>query len=227
MADWSLPSLSSSYANFLAYLKGRDDDAVRLNDSRATAPTNPVDHAKKWNDTTKTFESRLSGIWNALILSIAGGGTGAATAAGARTNLDVYSKSEADANYAVPITTETGTLTSSVLMVTAGTYYDGPSVSLSPGTWFVHAFAYFQSSGGTPDYLVQMKLCSSTTVYAGAAMNTMTENGASMSVSAIITLGATTTIKLSAKCGTSGVVYIYPSAAETNDGTHINALKIG
>jgi len=227
MANWSLPSLTDLYTNFLTYLKARDDDATRMHDSRVTAATNVPDYAKRWNATTQTFQNWLSAAWSSIVLAVAGGGTGATTAAGARTNLDLYSTSEVDALVDAAMTTANSTLTSSVLLSSANTYYDGPSVTLAAGTWFVHAFAYFSSVAATPDDLIRMKLCSSTTVYAGSASNDMLAQGRSMSVSAIITLGAETTIKLSAKCAEAGVVYMYPSAAETNDGTQINAVKIG
>jgi len=144
MANWSLPSITDLYTNFLAYLKARDDDATRLNDSRVTAATNVPDYAKRWNDTTKTFQNWLSSAWTSVILSVAGGGTGASTAAGARTNLDVYSKAEADAAFTGVITTAENQLTGSVSLTTEATWYDGPTVSLSAGTWFIVGNLCFQ-----------------------------------------------------------------------------------
>jgi len=97
MANWSLPALTDLYTNLLTYLKGRDDDAVRLNDSRSSSASNLPDNAKRWNNTTAVFENWLSSVWSAIVLAVAGGGTGASTAAGARTNLGVPSVAEASA----------------------------------------------------------------------------------------------------------------------------------
>jgi hypothetical protein len=94
MSDWGLPTLTSAYTNFLSYLKGRDDDAVRLNDTRVTAATNLPDYAKRWNETLGLFQNWLSGAWGALRLAVAGGGTGADNAADARTNLGAASSSD-------------------------------------------------------------------------------------------------------------------------------------
>jgi hypothetical protein len=94
MADHSLPTLSSLYADFLSYLKARDDDAVRLNDTRVTAATNLPDYAKRWNETLGVFQNWLSGAWGALRLAVAGGGTGADNAADARTNLGAASSTD-------------------------------------------------------------------------------------------------------------------------------------
>jgi len=96
MADWSLPDVDEGYADVIDEINARDDDAVRMNDTRVADATSLPDHAKRWNNTLAVFQNWFSSAWSALVLAIAGGGTGATSAAGARTNLGVYSTTEVD-----------------------------------------------------------------------------------------------------------------------------------
>ena len=66
MADWSKPSLTDGYANFLAYLTARDVDVATM--FSAAAPTNPVDKMIRWNATNNQFEqfSASSSTWTQL-----------------------------------------------------------------------------------------------------------------------------------------------------------------
>jgi hypothetical protein len=97
MADWGKWVVTDTYTNIPTLDAGKDEDAVRLNDSRVTAATNLPAYAKRWNNGSGVFENWISPAWSAIIIAIAGGGTGASTAAGARTNLGVPSVSEAQA----------------------------------------------------------------------------------------------------------------------------------
>ena len=229
MANWNVPSLTDTYANFLAYFKARDDDAVRLNDSRATAATNVPDYSKRWNDTTKTFQNWLSAQWTSLVLAVAGGGTGATTAAGARTNLDVYSRAEADAAFATNLTNSSYYLAADVSLTTPGTYYDGPSVSLAAGTWLVTGQVLI--SKGTTSAI----LGASAVLYSGAtAISRVTQDitapaAASLvqiafTLSGIITIGSTTTVKISAASTYSGATMEY--FATSAYVSFIHAVKI-
>jgi hypothetical protein len=149
MANWSLPSLTDLYTNFLAYLKGRDDDAARLNDNRVANATNLPDYAKRWNNTTKTFQEWVSSIWGNLVMGVAGGGTGASNIRDARTNLSVYSIAEADAAFTINLDTEVGDTGVLVSMTTPATYYDAVSVTLAAGTWLVLGTVSVSSGGET------------------------------------------------------------------------------
>jgi hypothetical protein len=74
MADWNLPTLTSTYANFLSNMQARDVDAATM----AEAPTSPPDRYIKWVAASNRFERwRLSdSTWVPLVLSVSGGGTG-------------------------------------------------------------------------------------------------------------------------------------------------------
>ena len=84
MADWNQPTNASLYTNVLANLKDRDTDAGTL---FLSAPTNPVTGMIRYNRSTDLFEEYNGSSWVAIPISLAGGGTGAATAADARTGL--------------------------------------------------------------------------------------------------------------------------------------------
>ena len=95
MADWSKWELTDPYTGIRTQDDDKDKDAVRLNDTRVTSASNLPDYAKRWNATLGTFQNWLSSVWADIVLAVAGGGTGAITAAGARSNLGVPSVSEA------------------------------------------------------------------------------------------------------------------------------------
>jgi len=94
MANWSNPSLTSSYSDFLTQLKARDEDAASMADS----PTNPPTGYKRWNDTSKIFQNWSGSAWADLVLGLTGGGTGSASASGARTNLGLGTMATQNAN---------------------------------------------------------------------------------------------------------------------------------
>jgi hypothetical protein len=220
MSNWNLPGLTDLYTNFLAYLKSRDDDATRLNDTRVDNATNLPTYAKRWNDTTQTFQNWWSSAWSNLVLGIAGGGTGAATAATARTNLDVYSKAESDAAFATALTSASGDLSGDVALTTSEISYDGPSVSLVAGTWLIVGNVIVYKPGGGRMY-VEGRIVSGSTRVAYSFVQMTTASGAleaTLPLSHILIIGSTTTVKITAVSGTTGVTMLI--------GTTVRAVKI-
>ena len=67
MADWSLPSLTSSYSDFLTYIKDRDTDIATMFASGGTnLPTNAI----RWNATSNTFEKYSGATWSVLTANL-------------------------------------------------------------------------------------------------------------------------------------------------------------
>src|SRR6185295_20021704 len=100
MSDYSAPSLSSLYTDFLSQLKARDVDAITL---CLADPTNIPTGAIKWNRALDKFQEWSGSAWVDQPISIAGGGTGGATAADARTALGLGTMAVQNSN-AVAIT---------------------------------------------------------------------------------------------------------------------------
>jgi hypothetical protein len=67
MADWTLPSLTSTYSDFLTFLKARDDDSAKMFDGVGTGlPTNTI----KWNSTNNSFEKYNGTTWSILTTNL-------------------------------------------------------------------------------------------------------------------------------------------------------------
>lgn len=84
MSDWATPTLPTAYATFLSALTGRDVDAITL---QVAAATNPPTGAFRYVRASDKFQEWDGAAYQDKILALVGGGTGSATAAGARTNL--------------------------------------------------------------------------------------------------------------------------------------------
>jgi hypothetical protein len=64
MADWSLPTLSSTYTNFLAEVKNRDTDLALQFDG--TTSTNIPTGAIRWTSASNTWQKWTGSAWGAL-----------------------------------------------------------------------------------------------------------------------------------------------------------------
>lgn len=96
MADWNNPTTASNYStSVLQVLKARDFDAISL---CLADPTNMVDDMIKLVRSPVKFQRRSSGAWVDMLLDITGGGTGAATAGGARTALGLGTMATQDSS---------------------------------------------------------------------------------------------------------------------------------
>jgi hypothetical protein len=64
MADWSLPTLTSTYTNFLAEVKNRDVDLALQFDGTTT--TNLATGTIRWNSSANTWQKWTGSAWGAL-----------------------------------------------------------------------------------------------------------------------------------------------------------------
>lgn len=92
--DFNLPTLIGSYrSDFLDQIRANDAVLATMFDGSIAYSNQPTGAVKF---ASGVFQRWDSSIWNTETISIAGGGTGATTAAGARTALSVYSQAEID-----------------------------------------------------------------------------------------------------------------------------------
>ena len=89
MANWSNPTLTSTYTNFVTEVKGRDDDLARGLDPATTTTSNLPTNAIRWNSSTNLWEKFNGTSWAALstgyAISITGNAGTATTLQTART----------------------------------------------------------------------------------------------------------------------------------------------
>jgi hypothetical protein len=89
MANWNQPSLTDTYANFLAYLDARLDDLAYGLDPALTTVTNAPTSSVRWNSATNRWEKYNGTAWAALsssyAIDISGNAATATTLATART----------------------------------------------------------------------------------------------------------------------------------------------
>lgn len=88
-ADFSTPTTTTGYTTVLTALKERDVDALTLLGNGD--PSNTPAGAMKWNRAGSKLQEYVSSAWEDKVLSIAGGGTGSSTQAGARSSLGLGS----------------------------------------------------------------------------------------------------------------------------------------
>ncbi len=85
MADWNNPVNTSLYTDVMQMIKDRDHATLTM--LSYSQPSNLPNGAMRFNPTSVLFEKYWDGVYYTQGISIGGGGTGATTAAGARTNL--------------------------------------------------------------------------------------------------------------------------------------------
>lgn len=66
MANWSLPTLTSTYTNFLTEVTGRDTDVALGLDPANTTVTNPPTNAIRWNSAQNRWEKFNGTTWGTL-----------------------------------------------------------------------------------------------------------------------------------------------------------------
>lgn len=126
---------------------------------------------------------------------------------------------------------QSASLAADVQLPTSNTFVDGPSLSLAAGTWLVTAQATFQRNATTAVHWLA-RVTNGTAHYASSQAYKPSVSGhtASLALSAIVTLAATTTVKIqgatSAGSSTSLMKAATPAAGSGNNATQINAVKI-
>jgi hypothetical protein len=130
------------------------------------------------------------------------------------------------------LSSATAALAADVSLTTSNQWYDGPAVSLAAGTWLVAA-TITQVRTATTAETIYGRLTTGIVHYASTQMYHASVNGTgvALSLNALITLAATTTVKC--QCATSaGNSNSRMRAATTsnssgNNATMITALKVG
>lgn len=130
----------------------------------------------------------------------------------------------------VSLNSASNALSADVTMTTAGTWYDGPSISLTAGTWMIDSCVTVQKSAvsGVGDF--SARLSDGTTHYASSESTWNTRAGSmiSVSLSTRITLASTTTIKVQAvsafaASAIKAATLYQPSG---NNASNINAVRV-
>ena len=85
MPDWNNPQNASLYTDVMQMIKDRDHASLTM--LSYSQPINLPNGAIRFNPTSVLFEKYWDGVYYTQGISVAGGGTGATTAAGARSNL--------------------------------------------------------------------------------------------------------------------------------------------
>lgn len=138
MADWQNPKITSNYITFVDEVKTRDIDAITL---QLNAVVSPPTGAIKLVRAPVKFQEWTGSVFADRVLSLEGGGTGAAAAGGARTNLGLGSMAVQNSN-AIAVTG--GSIAN---MTSGGTFtHSGGQVTLTAPTGH-HALVTF----GPPD----------------------------------------------------------------------------
>jgi len=129
-------------------------------------------------------------------------------------------------NYQAPITYVENVLSADVTMTNANTYYDGPSISLTAGTWLITS----NVTGYTTNANVTAKLWDGSTVLASGELPCVTyANPVTISLSRGVVVASPTTYKVSVSSPASGgkikAATVHNGAG--NNASIITAYKIG
>ena len=134
-------------------------------------------------------------------------------------------------NTTAALTSASSALSADVTLDVSGNWYDGPTVSLSAGTWLVTATATF-FRGATTQTTWFARISDGTTHYAStqAYSPSVIGSGVSCSLQAIVTLASAATIKLQATTNAGAAACSLKAATTSygsgNNSTIISAFKL-
>jgi hypothetical protein len=132
---------------------------------------------------------------------------------------------------AAAITNATAALASDVALSVSNQWYDGPSISLSAGTWLVMAHATHNRAATTAATRF-LRITNKTTHYASTSEYhpSVNPNSANLFVAATVVLASTTTIYIQAATSVGSSAELLKAATVTNgsgnNATQINAIKL-
>ena len=120
-------------------------------------------------------------------------------------------------------------LTGDVTLTTANTFYDGPSVSLVAGTWFIIASVIVTIPGATG--FITGRLWDGATVYKESEEHAVAGANKELVTVAVVVLGSTTTVKISVTStdttgGTGRIRATAPQNGTTNKASSLEAIRI-
>jgi len=128
----------------------------------------------------------------------------------------------------IPLTTAVNYLSSDVTMASPNVFYDGPSLSLAAGDWFISGALTLTSllaGGGNT-----LKLWDGSTVTSSAFADIAANGDTHMAISGVVHPTGTTTYKLSVACNAVSSSAIKAAArinGAGNNASYMVALKIG
>jgi hypothetical protein len=137
----------------------------------------------------------------------------------------------ADATWAAPpsggsITYAEAALAANVQLTTTGTFYDGPSVSLAAGTWIVFGYITVTRNATTAaTYTGRIDSGGSTVASTQLSVVSLNPHSGNLALQAVVVLGSTTTVKLTAT-SSAGTTSTNMRAATNTYGGGDNATRI-
>lgn len=200
--------------------------------------TSPVAGGVIYGASTSAYGTTAAGS-SGQILRSAGAGTptwSTATYPAAAGNAGGILISDGTNFTSTAMTSATNKLAADVQMsATTTTFSDGPSVSLAAGTWFITGTITCATSTINTMMQVTAKLWDGTTVYTSSEYSGAKGGGSlitdcSITLSAVVTLASTTTIKISAADASGLRAIIKSSTVDNSQGANasfINAIRIG
>lgn len=178
--------------------------------------------------TTDTLTNKtINGASNTLTVRLANDVTGnlPVTNLGSGTSAGATTYWRGDASWTVPtMSTGSNVLGADVALSNTGSYFDGPSVSLSTGIWFVVGQITVADTAGAAN--VQAKLWDGTTVISSGRINISASSNGMISLSGFIT-NPSGNVRISANDITSTSGKIVFNASGNSKDSAIYAVRIG